>query len=44
VLVGPAYCLVPLGFLALALLMLVDLPRVRSGEAYLFKEDAPPSA
>jgi TRAP-type C4-dicarboxylate transport system permease small subunit len=40
-LVGPAYCLVPLGFLALTLLMLVDLPRVRSGEAYLFKEDAP---
>jgi TRAP-type C4-dicarboxylate transport system permease small subunit len=41
VLVGPAYCLVPLGFLALALLMLVDLPRVRGGQAYLFKEDAP---
>src|SRR5215813_10455262 len=25
--VGPAYCLVPLGFLAMAVLMLIDLPR-----------------
>lgn len=38
---GPAYCLVPLGFLALTLLLLVDLPRVRDGRAFLFKEDAP---
>ena len=29
ILVGPAYCLVPVGFLALTVLMLVDLPRVR---------------
>jgi TRAP-type C4-dicarboxylate transport system permease small subunit len=41
VLVGPAYCLVPLGFLALTLLMLIDLPRVRSGQSYLFREEAP---
>ena len=29
ILIGPAYCLVPLGFLALTILMLIDLPRVR---------------
>ena len=42
-LVGPAYCLVPLGFLALTVLMLVDLTRIRSGRSYLFKEEAPPA-
>jgi TRAP-type C4-dicarboxylate transport system permease small subunit len=43
ILVGPAYCLVPLGFLALTAIMLVDLTRVRSGRAYLFREEAPPA-
>ena len=42
-LVGPAYCLVPLGFLAVTVLMLVDLTRIRSGRSYLFKEEAPPA-
>jgi TRAP-type C4-dicarboxylate transport system permease small subunit len=41
VLVGPAYSLVPLGFLALTVVMLADLPRVRSGRSYLFREEAP---
>jgi TRAP-type C4-dicarboxylate transport system permease small subunit len=41
ILVGPAYCLVPLGFLALGIAMLVDLARVRSGNSYLFREEAP---
>ena len=40
ILVGPAYSLVPLGFLALTLVMLADLPRVRSGQSYLFKEES----
>ena len=31
VLIGPAYCMVPVGFLALTMLMLIDLPRVREG-------------
>ena len=43
VLVGPAFCLVPIGFLALTLVMLSDLPRVRSGRSYLLREDAPPA-
>lgn len=43
ILVGPAYCLVPLGFLALTAIMLVDLTRVRSGQSYLFREEAPPA-
>jgi TRAP-type C4-dicarboxylate transport system permease small subunit len=38
---GPAYFMVPLGFLALAILVLVDLPKVRTGQSRLFKEDAP---
>jgi TRAP-type C4-dicarboxylate transport system permease small subunit len=38
---GPAYCLVPLGFLALTLLLLVDLPRVGGGRAFLFENDSP---
>jgi TRAP-type C4-dicarboxylate transport system permease small subunit len=41
ILVGPAYCLVPLGFLALTIAMLIDLARVRSGGSYLFREEAP---
>jgi hypothetical protein len=40
-LVGPAYTLVPLGFLALTLVMLADLPRVHRGTSYLFREEAP---
>ena len=43
VLIGPAYCMVPLGFLALAMLMLVDLPRVREGRALLFAQEGPES-
>ena len=39
--VGPAYCLVPLGFLAMAVVMLIDLPRVRRGDASLFAQDEP---
>jgi TRAP-type C4-dicarboxylate transport system permease small subunit len=41
ILVGPAYSLVPLGFLALTVLMILDLPRVRSGRSLLFKEEVP---
>jgi TRAP-type C4-dicarboxylate transport system permease small subunit len=43
VLVGPAYSLVTLGFLALTVLMLIDLPRVHRGRSYLFREEAPPA-
>ena len=42
-LVGPAYCLVPLGFFALTTLMLIDFTRIRSGRSYLFREEAPPA-
>ena len=41
ILVGPAYCLVPIGFLALTILMLVDLPRVRRRQSLLFTQEAP---
>jgi len=41
ILVGPAYCLVPLGFLALTVLMLVDLPRVRNRQSLLFTQESP---
>lgn len=41
--IAPAYCLVPLGFLALAVVMLIDLPRVRDGNSFLFNEEAPTS-
>src|SRR5262245_35216196 len=40
-LVGPAYSLVPIGFLALTLVMLADLPRVSRGQSYLFREEGP---
>ena len=43
ILVGPAYWLIPLGFLAMTVLMLIDLPRVRAGNAMLFQQDAPTS-
>jgi len=42
-LVGPAYCLVPLGFFALTILMLIDFTRIRSGRSYLFRQEAPPT-
>src|SRR5499427_760985 len=42
-LVGPAYCLVALGFFALTILMLIDFTRIRSGRSYLFREEAPPA-
>jgi TRAP-type C4-dicarboxylate transport system permease small subunit len=41
ILVGPAYCLVPIGFLALTVLMLVDLPRVRRRQSLLLTQEAP---
>lgn len=41
ILVGPAYCFVPIGFLALTVIMLVDLPRVRKRQAMLFTQEAP---
>jgi TRAP-type C4-dicarboxylate transport system permease small subunit len=41
ILVGPAYCLVPIGFLALTVIMLVDLPRVRRRQTLLFTQEAP---
>jgi TRAP-type C4-dicarboxylate transport system permease small subunit len=43
ILVGPAYLLVPIGFLALMVMLLIDLPRVRKGDARLFAQDAPAS-
>jgi TRAP-type C4-dicarboxylate transport system permease small subunit len=43
VLVGPSYLLVPAGFLALAILLLADLPRVRRGDSVLLTPDAPAS-
>jgi TRAP-type C4-dicarboxylate transport system permease small subunit len=39
--VGPAYCLVPIGFFAMTLLILADLPRVSKGESLLFTHDEP---
>ena len=42
-LVGPAYSLVPLGFLSLTVIMLIDLLRIRGGRSYLFREEAPPA-
>ena len=41
--VGPAYCIVPLGFLVMTVFMLIDLPRVRKGESHLFVQEAPTS-
>ncbi len=39
--VGPAYSLVPVGFLALTVLMLNDLWRLRRGQPLLMSEEAP---
>ena len=41
ILVGPAYWFVPLGFLALTLLVLRDLSRVESGKSFLLAKDEP---
>jgi TRAP-type C4-dicarboxylate transport system permease small subunit len=41
ILVGPAYWFVPLGFLALTLLVLRDLSRVESGKSFLMVKDEP---
>ncbi|MBW7949434.1 MAG: TRAP transporter small permease [Pseudorhodoplanes sp.] len=38
---APAYCLVPIGFAALLVMLLIDLPRVRTGNSLLFREEAP---
>lgn len=43
ILTGPAYMLVPIGFFAMTVLMLADLPRVRKGNALLFSQEAPES-
>jgi TRAP-type C4-dicarboxylate transport system permease small subunit len=39
--IGPSYLFVPLGFLAMTLLLAADLPRVREGQALLFANDTP---
>jgi TRAP-type C4-dicarboxylate transport system permease small subunit len=41
--VGPAYCIVPVGLLAMTVLMLMDVPRIAKGDALLFAQDAPTS-
>jgi TRAP-type C4-dicarboxylate transport system permease small subunit len=38
---GPAYCIVPLGFMAMTLLLVADLPRIRTRQSALFATDAP---
>jgi TRAP-type C4-dicarboxylate transport system permease small subunit len=41
ILVGPAYSLVLVGFMALTVIMLADLARVRSGRSMLLSGEAP---
>ena len=41
ILVGPAYSFVPIGFLALTVILLIDLTRVRSGQSMLLSQEAP---
>jgi TRAP-type C4-dicarboxylate transport system permease small subunit len=41
ILVGPAYWFVPIGFLALTLLVLRDLSRVASGKSFMLVKDEP---
>ena len=41
ILVGPAYSFVPIGFLALTVILLIDLARLRQGWPLLASEDAP---
>ena len=38
---GPAYLLVPLGLFFTALMMLIDIRKVRKGKSPLFREDSP---
>jgi TRAP-type C4-dicarboxylate transport system permease small subunit len=40
-LVGPSYSLVPIGFLAITILLLIDLTRVRQGRSLLLTQEAP---
>jgi TRAP-type C4-dicarboxylate transport system permease small subunit len=40
-LVGPAYSFVTIGFLALTVIMLIDLSRVRQGQSLLLSQEAP---
>ncbi len=40
---APAYFLVPAGFLAMTIFMLIDLTRVRNGQSALFRDDQPTS-
>jgi len=39
--VGPAYWFVPIGFLALTLLVLLDLRRVHTGRSFMLTKDEP---
>jgi TRAP-type C4-dicarboxylate transport system permease small subunit len=39
--IGPSYLFVPAGFLALTVMLLADLPRVREGRALLFTSEVP---
>jgi TRAP-type C4-dicarboxylate transport system permease small subunit len=39
--VGPAYWFVPLGFLAMTVLVLRDLARVHTGQSFLLSKDEP---
>ena len=41
ILVGPAYLLVPFGFLALTILVLIDLGRVHKGQSLMYASEAP---
>ncbi len=41
ILVGPAYSFVPVGFLALTVLMLFDLSRIRHNQSLLFAQEGP---
>jgi len=43
ILTGPSYMIVPVGFMAMFILMLADLPRIRKGKALLFSQEAPES-
>ena len=42
ILAGPSYVLVPIGYFALTLLMVRDLPRVATGTTLLFATEEPP--
>jgi TRAP-type C4-dicarboxylate transport system permease small subunit len=41
ILVGPSYSFVPVGFLALTVMLVIDLSRVRSGRSLLVSQEAP---